>query len=71
MEIFTLDNAAAVLDVQPACLRNLVRRGEIDHIYDSPTLEFAWGHLERFLQNEEQISIFEAQHRVADKVWPD
>lgn len=71
MEIFSLDDASFILDVQPTFLKTLARRGDIGQIGDSPRLEFAWAHLERFLEKEDELSIFAAQRQIADAVWPD
>ena len=71
MENFSLEEASFILDVQPTLLKNLVRRGEIGQVDDSPRLEFAWAHLERFLEKEDELSIFAAQWQIADAVWPD
>lgn len=71
MEYLSFEKAAAVLDITPERLGELVRAGRIEHTRNRSSIEFAWGQIERFIQREAGVDVFAAQRQIADKIWPD
>ena len=70
MEYLSFEKTAAVLDITPERLGKLVRAERIEHIHNHSSIEFAWGQIERFIQQEAGIGVFAAQRQIADKIWP-
>ena len=70
MEFLSFEATAAVLDITSERLGELVRAGRIEHTRNRSRVEFAWGHIERFIQQETGVGVFAAQRLIADQVWP-
>ena len=70
MEFLSFEATAAVLNITPERLGELVRAGRVEHIRNRSRVEFAWGHIERLIQQETGVGVFAAQRQIADKIWP-
>ena len=71
MEVFNTEMAAFILDVQQDYLRELTQCQDIGYIGNYENPRFTWNYLERYIAKNDDIGIFEAQRRIADKVWAD
>lgn len=69
MEIFEAEAAMFILNLRPSKMAEVIACDEIDFFGSEEEPSFTWSHLERYISENDGVSIQEAQRYIAEKVF--